>query len=186
MPIEVTCPSCNRRFNAPDNAAGKKAKCPQCGGVIAIPIAAPPPPPPTEDIFDAEFDPNRPFADEDFEVEPPVQIASIGSTGIQKPCPMCGEMIQASAVKCRFCGEIFDPLLKKKAKRAGSSSEDDDLSTVDWVLAILCSGIGCIVGIVYLIQGKPKAGKMILVSIAVGVLWNIVTALLQGLAGVNR
>jgi predicted RNA-binding Zn-ribbon protein involved in translation (DUF1610 family) len=184
--IEVTCPSCTGRFSAPDNAAGKKAKCPKCGGVIAIPTAAPPPPP-KDDIFDAEFEPQRPFTDEDFEVEAPAQIASTAATGAQKPCPMCGEMIQASAVKCRFCGEVFDPLLKKKAKRASKGgSDDDDLSTVDWVLAILCSGIGCIMGIVYLIQGKPKAGKMILISIVAGVFWNIVSAALQAIVEVNK
>jgi predicted RNA-binding Zn-ribbon protein involved in translation (DUF1610 family) len=37
MPIPVVCPSCENRLNAPDNAAGRKAKCPKCAAVISIP-----------------------------------------------------------------------------------------------------------------------------------------------------
>ncbi len=29
---------------------------------------------------------------------------------------MCGEMIVATAAKCRFCGEVFDPTIKKLKK----------------------------------------------------------------------
>jgi uncharacterized membrane protein len=42
------------------------------------------------------------------------------------------------------------------------------------VLCLLCSGIGCIVSIIYLIQGKPKGLKMLGISIAMAVFWNIV------------
>ncbi|MEQ8786705.1 MAG: NINE protein [Pirellulaceae bacterium] len=37
MPIEVTCPECNKRLRVPDKTAGKKIKCPKCAGVIAVP-----------------------------------------------------------------------------------------------------------------------------------------------------
>jgi hypothetical protein len=56
---------------------------------------------------------------------------------------------------------------------------DDDLTTVDWLLCIFCSGIACIVGIVRLIQGKPSAGKMIAVALVFSVLWGIVRFLLE-------
>jgi rubredoxin len=35
----------------------------------------------------------------------------------RRPCPMCGEMIVASALKCRFCGEIFDESLAASEQR---------------------------------------------------------------------
>jgi len=52
--------------------------------------------------------------------------------------------------------------------------DDGSLTAVDWALCILCSGIGCIVGIVRLIQGKRNGAKMIGISIAFSVLWSIV------------
>lgn len=57
-----------------------------------------------------------------------------------------------------------------------SSRPENDpasLTTTDWVIAIVCSGIGCIVGIVRLIQGKKNAGKMIGVSLLAALFWNI-------------
>lgn len=53
-------------------------------------------------------------------------------------------------------------------------SDDADLTPLDWVLAILCSGIGCIVGIVYMVQGKPKGTKMLVISLVFVVIWNVV------------
>jgi hypothetical protein len=39
------------------------------------------------------------------------------------------------------------------------------------LLAILCSGIGCIMGVIWMIQGKPKGTKMFGVSLLFGVIW---------------
>jgi predicted RNA-binding Zn-ribbon protein involved in translation (DUF1610 family) len=171
VPIVVTCPTCHRQFKAPDTAAGKKAKCPQCGGVIQIPAAAP-----EEEIVDAEAEPRSPFDDEDLEVSPPVTVTTEGD---RRPCPMCGELIQKDAVKCRFCGEIFDPLLRKQAERTKKSgSADEDLSVVEWIVAILCGFIGCIVAFVYMAQGKPKGKKMLLIAVCANIFWIIINALL--------
>jgi predicted Zn finger-like uncharacterized protein len=41
MPIVVSCPSCSARFNAKDEWAGRKAKCPKCGTVLTVPAAGP-------------------------------------------------------------------------------------------------------------------------------------------------
>lgn len=103
MPIHVTCSSCLSEFNAPDSGAGKRTKCPKCGGVIEIPAAAP-----VDEVFEAEEQPARPF-DSEFEVEPPPEVPAQED---RKPCPKCGEMIAHEALKCRFCGEIFDPMLR--------------------------------------------------------------------------
>jgi hypothetical protein len=36
MSIAVSCPSCSAKFKAPDAAAGRKTKCPKCGGGIVV------------------------------------------------------------------------------------------------------------------------------------------------------
>lgn len=46
MPIAITCTSCGSRINAPDAAAGKKAKCPKCKAVVSIPSNEDKQPPP--------------------------------------------------------------------------------------------------------------------------------------------
>lgn len=42
MPIPVICLTCNSRVRLPDNAAGKRFRCPKCQGVITGPAPAPP------------------------------------------------------------------------------------------------------------------------------------------------
>jgi hypothetical protein len=63
----------------------------------------------------------------------------------KKPCPMCGEMILASAVKCRFCGEVFDARLKKGKKKSRESSSGGGSSSTgarDIGIGVLCMGLG--------------------------------------------
>jgi predicted Zn finger-like uncharacterized protein len=37
MPVAVRCPSCSASFNVKDEYAGKRTKCPKCGGPLTIP-----------------------------------------------------------------------------------------------------------------------------------------------------
>lgn len=41
MPIKVTCNSCGGVLHAPDDAAGKRGRCPTCGMILSIPTDAP-------------------------------------------------------------------------------------------------------------------------------------------------
>jgi hypothetical protein len=75
MPIKITCPNpnCRKTLTARDEMAGRKVKCPACGGAIAIPAAqdqlaeleevpAAPPrrrEPPPEDDYDDRPPPRR-------------------------------------------------------------------------------------------------------------------------------
>jgi hypothetical protein len=209
MPISMKCPQCGKKLNAPDSAAGKRARCPHCKTIVTLPEAAAPPP---DELLDAEpmqeqpqdeygiapsggTPPAAPPMGDDFgeydmapdPVAPPAYTPSGGGGGggggggdastPRRPCPMCGEMIPVSAVQCRFCKEIFDPKLKKaqtKKMSVASGDGDDDLSVGEWLVAIFCSGIGCILGIIWMIQGKPKGKKMFGISILMGIIWRVI------------
>jgi predicted RNA-binding Zn-ribbon protein involved in translation (DUF1610 family) len=168
MSISVDCQNCGKTLKAKDSAAGKTAKCPDCGEMIRIPEL--------DLVLDAEEDFGSSQAAED--------DLPLSTGGDQKPCPMCGEMIASSAKKCRFCGEYLDETLKKKKKKQ-SSSGDEEMTTVDWILCILCPGIGCIVGIVRAIQGNSTGGKMIGISIGMAIIWNVLNVFLQAIVQNN-
>lgn len=55
-----------------------------------------------------------------------------------------------------------------------AGSTDSQLGPLDWFAAIVCAPLGCLVGLYYLIDGRPKAGRMLLVSILVSVVLNVI------------
>ncbi len=149
MTIEVSCPSCRRTLRAKDSAAGVQTSCPDCGESITIPDA------PLEAIEDDYNSSENTYADDD-----------------RRPCSACGELIVATAAKCRFCGEFFDETLKRSAARSGAAAtsveeraeqllqEKQDKTTA---LQIFLTGLlGCfapiifIYGVVFLLK-RPYA-----------------------------
>lgn len=195
MPISFSCHKCGRKLKAPERAAGRSSNCPGCGTQVTCP----------EPVYEAEAvpsasltvpelvlddpDDSRPYG-LDAEEAPPLPAAEA-----RRPCPMCGEMVLASAAKCRFCGEVFDQTLKKaaskkkkKKKSRGSSSEDDDLSPLDSLVVIvafvglfvkygiIAIGVGLAMSVVYMIQGKRKGLKMFAILIVVFIIAVLVVA----------
>ncbi len=175
MPISCECPSCGKRLKAPDSAAGKRAKCPQCGNPVTIPA---------EKVYEAEevAEDADDVSEDEFGLQTPGDDDPVQRPAIpdRRHLPACGEMIAAAAVKCRYCGEFLDASLNAKSahRRRGVSKEDEELQAIDWVACLLCSAIGCILSIVYLIQGKPKAGKMLGISLGMIVFWNFAMGIL--------
>jgi predicted RNA-binding Zn-ribbon protein involved in translation (DUF1610 family) len=179
--ITFQCPGCGKKLKAPDSAVGKTSRCPGCGNPVTCP----------EPVYDAELVDAPPGG-----VDPFGDLGAGGAYNLaapgpgaaaapeappgeaRRPCPMCGEMIVATAAKCRYCGEVFDPALKKKkGKRLGS--DEEDLSTGDILVGLFCSGIGCIAGIVWMVQGKPKGWKMVLLSIIADVVKSVIVVAIQ-------
>lgn len=54
MPITLNC-ACGKSLRVPDSAAGKRAKCPACAAVLAVPV--PPEPPPVFEVVEPEPEP---------------------------------------------------------------------------------------------------------------------------------
>jgi len=40
MAIRLTCPECGKELSVRDELAGRRGKCPGCGGIITVPDAA--------------------------------------------------------------------------------------------------------------------------------------------------
>lgn len=190
MPISVTCTACLYETKVPDSAAGMKGKCPKCGSIVRVPK---PETPIDADVVEAEVIETPPSSS----LDDPISLAGLADgTPVAKPvqdrrpCPACGEMIALGAMKCRFCNEIFDPALKrreaKKSKPSFVGGDGDDLTGGEWVLAILCSGIGCIMGLIWMLSGKPKGKKMFLVSAVAAIFWMIVRTALEAAAQSGR
>ncbi len=78
MPIDFNCPTCKKLLRVPDGAAGRQAKCPQCGNVVLVPAASAfeasaPPVPPTPPLPPAE---QLMSDDEEFRIAPPTATPS--------------------------------------------------------------------------------------------------------------
>jgi hypothetical protein len=138
--------------------------CPECKASVTVPDSA--------------------FAAEEAVAPGPAPATSpAGQPGeARRPCPMCGEMILASAIKCRFCGEVFDETLRRLEKKGTVAAQDANLGPAEILVAILCAGIGCIIGVVWMIQGKPKGTKMFGISFVAGIIWNIIFYFIESAA----
>src|SRR5437762_3484488 len=126
MPIRVECPTCGTALKAPDELAGKPVRCPQCRTRFEVPEpifeaeeVAPPPPPPAPPVGEGYA-----LHEEPAPAQPPPQKPPED----RRPCPACGELIRTAAVKCRFCGKVLDPTLRRARKKARGQDEDSDLS----------------------------------------------------------
>ena len=190
------CPACGQVMRLPDASSiddspavydAEDVTSDPFGAAPSSPFAADykpsgPPTPPTQGMTTSV----DPFAAKDpFAAQAPVSDpfappdASAGDDMQRRPCPACGEMIPLGAPRCHFCGEIFDARLRHQEHLRQGGSSETNMEAVDWVLCIVCTWVGCIVGIVYLIQGKPKGAKMIGFSILFFILWRVFWTIFQ-------
>ncbi len=140
MKITFPCTRCGKTLKAREGAVGRTRKCPICATRVTCPAPAYTGQILEAEVVDAEVVDAEvmataapayhspavaPYAGLDdggaYEVVAP---RPGGSSQVEprRPCPMCGETILASAVKCRFCGEVFDAMLKKGKKTGKRSS----------------------------------------------------------------
>lgn len=98
----------------------------------------------------------------------PTGASAAANTAAMKPCPYCGESVLKDARKCRFCGEMLDKAARLRQDRMKrQAAEDEKLSGTEILFGILCGWIACICGIVWMVQGKKKGVKLVLLTVAV-------------------
>src|SRR5262245_511232 len=90
MPLKVACAKCGGVLHAPDDAGGKKGKCPNCGNILPIPLDAPKV---TDSVGGAEGVPAgsnpipRPTEPRGFGSTQGIPTAASGRTAESKPFP---------------------------------------------------------------------------------------------------
>lgn len=86
--LGFSCPACTRPLEVPSSFAGQEGRCPRCRETVRVPDSGPL-----------------------MRLVPAAAPASPDDR--RRPCPACGEAIVSAALKCRFCGEAFAPLVRR-------------------------------------------------------------------------
>lgn len=93
------------------------------------------------------------------------QESSTEDATATRKCPFCAEQIQLEAIKCRHCGEFFQPVGQAGSNRG---AERWSLSTGATVVALLCLG-PIALPIVWLNPRYKSATKMIITIVVLAV-----------------
>jgi DNA-directed RNA polymerase subunit RPC12/RpoP len=161
MTISVQCGSCGKRFAAKEKLAGRKVKCPQCGGVLTIPKPRPAPEAALElPKPDDEYAVTLPPAGE----TGPSTAGRVSGTerapGTKPKCPSCGASLKPGAVLCVECG--YDMRTGKKQEVSGP--EEPAGPAFPWLKVSLlggaCLGLVVICFIVYAMFLPPAAVRV--------------------------
>lgn len=172
MAMLESCAQCGRPLaqladadadaEAKANPSGGPTVCPECGGATtdvepilwAELVEADPDP-----VATAGPDPHPNSSPPANLLEPP-----------RRPCPMCGESIAAAALRCRFCGEVFDSRLGKAVRsRAGAGDEMVGVERKQ-LLACLFVTLGSLFAMWVLAAqaGESSSGLVVLAFLAIG------------------
>jgi Trypsin-like peptidase domain len=178
--IIVAC-DCGARVKMPPSVAGKKVRCPKCGGVLSVPEAAAEPSPPASSAALKSFGAEAPKV-------PKAEMPKAAPPST-KSCLYCGEQILASAKKCKHCGEFIEdeevagsPALPTRrlapAAKVAAPDPNSDPNPAEYFAAILLAPVGLIIGGVWAAMKLPKAKKMIQVSATMNVIYGVAALLL--------
>jgi len=155
------CPSCSQEIELGDDVWN----CPTCQGTMH------------QACRESAGGCANPACPSRAQVAPPRMAAAPGApeTGDLVACRFCGEKIMRKARKCRFCGEFqFEGERAARDRKAKQSSGDENLTWGEILFGILCGGIACIFAIVWLIQGKKKGWKLLLIAVIAQIIFALI------------
>ncbi|MDM8556143.1 NINE protein [Desulfococcaceae bacterium HSG7] len=144
--ISVMCKNCGSKFKAPENAIGRKAKCPKCKYLLVIADDSI-----KNDMLVPQTNTN--------------QVAVYQPTPDKKQCPFCSEEVLSSAKKCKHCGELLDFALRT-AEQALKSV--DKQSTTVFMNSATSAAATNVTGNEKVISGDKKKNTAALLAIFLG------------------
>lgn len=102
-----------------------------------------------------------------------------------KKCQFCAEEIKDDAIKCKHCSSILNSTNEKQKENKKITANQHSAYGVVTLLSIFLSGIGLIVGIIYLTKDRVVDKKLgehaIAFSILFMILWYwVISFLLSG------
>jgi hypothetical protein len=128
MSIELHCPQCRKLIRAPDDAGGKRGKCPYCGDSVYIPM----PPDESDDIHLAPVDEDSERREEELRREAIKYVASVDKATDLGPDP--GDEGPSPPVP-RTAGQLVD--LGDEVEAFIIAMRDSKLAEADKVVARL-------------------------------------------------
>ncbi|MEI7766940.1 MAG: PH domain-containing protein [Phycisphaerae bacterium] len=164
MAYQVTC-VCGEKMTVGADQFGQVVNCSACGRAL-LPTAPP--------MMNQPIEVQAAVVADDFptdipEMAPtPAAPASVASptpavtASVSKPCPLCGEMIMATAKKCKHCGEYLDSPAARQAVAAQVEAGEVifELTVSQWdnafkyLVCLILLGLA-VVGVLYLPPLKP-------------------------------
>ena len=165
-----------RSLSTSEDKAGRSAKCPGCGERVTVPQpGAQSSAPSIEEDWEVPPEEPRPSLSRQSTRSRSATVRSEDADQERQPCPMCGELIRAAAVKCRYCGELLEDTLNEGASpgdelTAGAIFDNAwrvfqnhaGLLIGSWVLSTFIQFVfylGMVLLITLLTQGQPQGGN---------------------------
>lgn len=147
MGIQVECLRCGKRYSAPDQWAGRRAKCPKCGAAIEIPI-------PVEDVESAEPAPA---------VEPVLGLPSDQLSAGPAVADSASDPFAAMSAPASPFGAGGVALPRRKAPRRSRRASGGGLVAILLArkLSVAVAAAGCLAFLVIAALGAPLAGLVV-------------------------
>ncbi len=173
MTIEFSCSHCNKVLKTSDDKAGRRAKCPQCGEPIDVPMPADVTS--NDDGFDG-FGESPVSEEQSFLTDSPVREEDSFLNQGNIDCPMCGASVRAGATKCEACGETLQASGRRGDRWEPRIFSIGEVFSRTW--EVYKANLGMAIGVPLLAGGIYFVG-----SIAIGIVSALLSVALASMVG---